>query len=109
VVVTDAIGKAPCASGTGGQSKGDAVKRARRNAERRLCASCGARTALYRYHGHVKRDRTHVLCFQCYRAVRDSQRLAHPERFPLGSKPAASALTATAQAVPPRDRTGTND
>ena len=89
--------------------QGGAVKRTRRNAERRLCANCGARTALYRHHGHVKRDRTHVLCFQCYRAVRDSQRLVNPERFPLRGKPAASVPASTSQAPSPSGRTGTND
>lgn len=79
------------------------MKRIRRNAERRLCANCGTRPALFRYHGHVKRDRTHVLCFQCYRAVRDSQRLANPPTFPLGGKPVP---TTGARAI---GRTGTND
>ena len=79
------------------------MKRARRNLERRLCASCGARPALYRYHGHVKHDRTHVLCFQCYRAVRDSQRLAHPPTFELRGKPPATVATRK------RALTGTND
>jgi NMD protein affecting ribosome stability and mRNA decay len=79
------------------------MKRARRNTDRRLCASCGARPALYRYHGHVKHDRTHALCFQCYRAVRDSARLAHPATFPLGKRPGQ------APAGRPRGRTGTDD
>ena len=79
------------------------MKRAQRNTARRLCASCGIRPALYRYHGHVKRDRTHVLCFQCYRAVRDSQRLAHPVSFPFHVLPPA------VQSRPPAKRTGTND
>jgi hypothetical protein len=79
------------------------MKRARPNSERRLCASCGARPALYRYHGQVKHDRTHVLCFQCYRAVRDSQRLAHPPTFPLRAKSAGGV------AARKRTLTGTND
>jgi hypothetical protein len=78
------------------------MKRVLHNAERRLCVSCGARPALYRYHGQVKHDRTHVLCFQCYRAIRDSQRLAHPSTFPLRA-------TVPAPAARPRRRTGTND
>jgi hypothetical protein len=78
-----------------------------RHAERRLCAGCGARTALYRYHGHVKHDRTHVLCFQCYRAVRDSQRLVHPRTFPL-VRPTQAQLPPAVRAEP-RGRTGTDN
>jgi hypothetical protein len=85
------------------------MKRTRRNAERRLCASCGARPARYRYHGHVRRDRTHVLCFQCYRAIRDSQRLAHPATFPLNGRPAAAAGSTPVDGAVAVDRTGTND
>jgi hypothetical protein len=75
-----------------------------RNDAKRMCVNCNSRPARYRYHGHVRRDRTHVLCFQCYRAVRDSQRLAHPKTFHLGGKPSSTA-------GPPRGtgRTGTND
>ena len=79
-----------------------------RHAERRLCAGCGARTALYRYHGHVRHDRTHVLCFQCYRAVRDSQRLVHPRTFPFSGKPLQAHLGPISR-PDARGRTGTND
>mgnify|MGYP001291981744 CR=1 FL=1 len=54
-----------------------------RNDRKRMCVGCNTRPARYRYHGQVKSDRTHVLCFQCYRAIRDSQRLAQPRTFPV--------------------------
>lgn len=68
---------------------------------KRMCVGCNSRPARYRYHGHVKSDRTHVLCFQCYRAIRDSQRLAQPRTFPLrGAFDPRTGL--------PGNRTGTN-
>ena len=41
---------------------------------RHLCAACQERKARYQYHGHVRADRTHVLCFQCFRAERERMR-----------------------------------
>ena len=75
------------------------MKQARWNERKRLCAGCGARPARFRYNGQVKRDRSHVLCFQCYRAIRDSQRLAPHPSFELASRPAGrprGARTGTA-------------
>jgi hypothetical protein len=37
----------------------------------RLCRSCAERKARFRYHGVVKADRDHTLCFECFRAERD--------------------------------------
>lgn len=73
-----------------------------RNDGKRMCVGCNSRPARYRFHGHVKSDRTHVLCFQCYRAIRDSQRLAQPKLFPVRgvSVPRAGFVRS--------DRTGTN-
>ncbi len=76
------------------------MKRAR-NEARRMCVECRTRPARYRYRGHVRRDRSHVLCFQCYRAVRDSQRLAQPRTFPI------RGLSGSANEAIPADRTGT--
>jgi hypothetical protein len=42
---------------------------------RYTCAGCGDRPARFRYHGEVRADRDHNLCFQCFRAERDRQRL----------------------------------
>lgn len=42
--------------------------------ERHLCAECRAHKAKYRYRGHVRADRQHVLCFQCYRSARERMR-----------------------------------
>lgn len=59
---------------------------------RHLCASCRERKAKFRYEGHVRADRDHVLCFQCFRSVREqarAQRLAHVPR----PRPARLTLT----------------
>ena len=50
---------------------------------RRTCQLCQQRPAKFAYRGHVKRDRQHVLCFACFRALTDSHRLAHPHHFSL--------------------------
>jgi hypothetical protein len=50
---------------------------------RRSCQLCQQRPAKFAYRGHVKRDRQHVLCFACFRALTDSHRLAHPHHFNL--------------------------
>ncbi len=41
---------------------------------RHLCAGCRQRPARFQYRGHVKADRSHTLCFQCYRAAMDRVR-----------------------------------
>jgi hypothetical protein len=38
---------------------------------RRACQRCQERKARFQYHGEVRADRDHVLCFQCYRSERD--------------------------------------
>ena len=50
---------------------------------RQVCQVCQQRPAKFAYRGHVKRDRQHVLCFACHRALIDSHRLAHPLPFNL--------------------------
>jgi len=62
----------------------------------RLCQTCGERRAQYIRHGVVKADRTHTLCFECFRAERnrfrarglaDAGRLAPlPSPLPPASK-----------------------
>ncbi len=49
-------------------------RRRRFRGERHLCAQCCARAAKYRYHDHVRADRQHVLCFQCFRSARERMR-----------------------------------
>jgi len=49
-------------------------RRIRHHALRHLCVTCQARKALFRYRGIVKADRTHTLCFQCFRAAQDRAR-----------------------------------
>ena len=46
---------------------------------RRLCQACHERRARFRYRGEVRADRDHTLCFECYRAERNRQRLAGPQ------------------------------
>jgi hypothetical protein len=41
---------------------------------RKHCQSCHARKARFRYRGHVRADRDHTLCFECYRAEKDRRR-----------------------------------
>jgi hypothetical protein len=38
---------------------------------RKLCAECGDRKALFKYRGRVRFDKHHTLCLQCYRSVID--------------------------------------
>ena len=40
----------------------------------RLCSACGARPARFQYRGVVRADRTHTLCFQCFRAAANRAR-----------------------------------
>ena len=42
---------------------------------RYTCISCQLRPARFRYRGEVRADRDHNLCFQCFRAERNRQRL----------------------------------
>ena len=41
---------------------------------RRRCESCQERKARFRYRGHVKADRDHTLCVECFRSERDRRR-----------------------------------
>jgi hypothetical protein len=58
---------------------------------RQTCQQCRDRKARFQYRGHVRADRDHTLCFECYRSERERQRahtLARIElpmlRSPLG-------------------------
>ena len=51
--------------------------------DRHLCASCLDRRAKYQYRGHVRADRQHVLCFQCYRAARERLRAQQLSKLPF--------------------------
>lgn len=42
--------------------------------DRHLCAQCQSRPARFQYRGAVKADRSHTLCFRCYRAALDAVR-----------------------------------
>lgn len=61
--------------------------------ERHLCATCCERKAKYRYRGHVRADRTHVLCFQCFRAARERMRAQQLSQLPFE----ADTLSASAR------------
>jgi hypothetical protein len=36
---------------------------------RRTCTCCHERKSRYRYHGAVRADRHHTLCFECFRSA----------------------------------------
>jgi hypothetical protein len=55
--------------------------------ERHLCPSCRERKAKYQYRGHVRADRTHVLCFQCFRSERERMRARQLSQLPFESEP----------------------
>ena len=66
------------------------------SAARHVCRDCESRRALFRYHGIVKWDRYHTLCFQCYRRHLDRLRAARlasaaSAPAPTESRPAAVA------------------
>jgi hypothetical protein len=42
---------------------------------RRICHSCQRRKARFQYRGQVRADRHHDLCFECFRAERNRQRV----------------------------------
>jgi hypothetical protein len=69
----------------------------------RLCQTCGERRAQYIRHGIVKADRTHTLCFECFRAERNrfrARRLADAGRL----APFASPLPPASKVI--GDRAG---
>ena len=41
------------------------------NQDRCLCSLCHVNRALFRIHGHWRRDRDHDLCPRCFRSLRD--------------------------------------
>ncbi len=49
------------------ETRGEGPRRSPGRAPR-VCLECGERPARYCYHGRVRADRTHTLCFECYRA-----------------------------------------
>jgi hypothetical protein len=42
--------------------------------QKHWCQACRERKARFQYRGVVKADRTHTLCFACFRSERDRQR-----------------------------------
>jgi hypothetical protein len=61
----------------------------------RLCQRCCDRKALFQHRGHVRADRDHSLCFECYRAERERMRARrlNDVRPPSIRSPFAEALT----------------
>ena len=60
-----------------------------------LCQRCRDRKARFEYRGHVRADRDHTLCFECYRSERErmrAQRLADVRPASIRS-PFPGALT----------------
>jgi hypothetical protein len=69
--------------------------------ERRLCASCQERKAKYQYRRHVRADRQHVLCFQCFRSAREQMRARQLAMLPFDREgEGADSATATARSAP---------
>lgn len=69
---------------------------------KRLCVGCGRRCARFRYRNRWKRDRTHMLCRQCYEALRDSMRHWRPRLAGLARVPAPrDAKASNGRAVTP--------
>jgi hypothetical protein len=62
----------------------------------RLCQTCGERRAQYIRHGVVKADRTHTLCFECFRAERN--------RFRARSLADAGRLAPLPSPLPPASK-----
>ena len=61
------------------EDTGSLAPATRPNPGRHLCTGCGQRPARFQYLGQVKADRSHTLCFQCYRAARDRARVRAPQ------------------------------
>ena len=75
--------------------------------QKHWCQACRARKARFQYRGVVKADRTHTLCFACFRSERDRQRARglaasaldrgpaehHQSRAPFGVMPTVMTPT----------------
>ena len=55
--------------------------------DRHVCEHCSQRKARYQYRGVVRADRTHTLCFACFRSERDRQRARS-----LDNEPSSAAV-----------------
>lgn len=78
--------------------------RRRRRPLRHLCAACQERKARYQYQGHIRADRTHVLCFQCFRAERERMRAWQLANEPQPLLPWRSKRTLTLSEIEHRRR-----
>ncbi len=56
-----------------------------------VCRECGQRRSRFQFRGYVKADRTHTLCFECYRNLVNQVR-ANRLWAPVFLTPLASAL-----------------
>jgi hypothetical protein len=64
---------------------------------RQICDRCHNRKARFQYRGHVRADRDHPLCFECYRSEHNRQRALRLSsvdlpmlRSPFGLRPELS-------------------
>ena len=69
-----------------------------------LCQACFGRRALFSYRGVVKADRSHTLCFECYRAVVNQTRARRLTSvgavgMPVAWGPVASKLVGDREAL----------
>ena len=59
----------------------------------RLCETCRQRKAKYRFRGHVRADRQHILCFACFRSLRDRHHAQPRVDYPALRSPFRPPLT----------------
>jgi len=77
-----------------------------------LCAACRERKARFRYHGEVRADRDHTLCFECYRSEVNRARarrlidvaVPSPPRSPFGLAAGAGRQVLDSRQVAHRER-----
>ena len=62
---------------------------------RQTCQSCLDRKARFSFHGSVRADRDHTLCFECYRSERERQRAMRLSEVP-SAPPIRAALSTAA-------------
>jgi len=63
-----------------GSSGTDRGHRSNHAHDSHVCINCRQRRSLFRYRGRVRADRSHTVCFQCYRALHNvvrALRIAH--------------------------------
>jgi hypothetical protein len=65
---------------------------------RHLCERCRERKARFSHRGIVRADRTHTLCFACFRSERDRMRARLLANIPAAVSATRAPLTAAQRA-----------